>query len=456
MKLSEEQRLIDTLDEEAERDIPMVLGPFVGGHERQQHKNRATISSFLGKSRRVNAVAIVPRYYCELLTWSLHRYIERNQWKVITTLNYQLPEPVYIDVSTDFNKSENLLMNGILLLEKNDFRLMVTVDINPKWRGSIKVEGHISKKKEVQDFIDGINAIGDRENIYRNKKIELGMRIRFLDIHPQSWDSIILDSGIKKEIRNNTVSFLHKKKVWSKYGIPAKRGILLAGEPGTGKTIICKALMGEAEKITCIVTNAYGLAEYDDYITELYELGCDLSPCIVFIEDIDLIGQNREDVGCRPVLLMLLAALDGVEEKEGIVTVATTNNLETLDKAIRQRPSRFDRVIKLSLPSLEERKELIDLLCQKIPIDKPTQEYIAQKAEHCTPAQLQEIMYSLALQHSGESDEPQLTHLEVSKDDIDTVISKINGRNKQQIGFTILGNHNGEKPDLIGTEKLRH
>lgn len=456
MKLNEEQRFLNAVPGEMEPDMPMVWDPFAGRHERQQRKNRATINSFLGKGSRVNAVAIVPRYYGELLTWSLHRYVEKNQWKVIITLNYQMPEPVYIDVSTDYDKRENLLMNGQLLVEKEDCRLVVTVDVNLKWRGSVKVEGLARKKKEVQDFIDGINAIGDQENIYRNKKIEFGVRLRFLDIRPKSWQNIILDPGIKKEIRGNTVNFLHKKEVWNKYGIPMKRGILLAGEPGTGKTIICKALMAEADKITCIMTNAYGLVE-EDYITELYELACDLSPCIVFIEDIDLIGQNREEFNYRsgPALLALLAVLDGVEEKEGIVTVATTNNLETLDKAIRQRPSRFDRVIELALPSLEEREELISLLCQKIPVDNSTQDCIAHKAEQCTPAQLQEIIFSLAIQHSDELPEPRSTYLEVSKDDIETVISKINGKNRHQIGFTIRGNHNGEKPDLIGTEKLR-
>jgi len=454
LKLSEEQRFLDAAPEEGEPDMPMVWEPFAGSYERQQRKNRSTINSFLGKGSRVNAVAIVPRYYGELLTWSLHRYIVKNQWKTIT-LNY--PEPVYIDVSTDYDKRENLLMNGQLLVEKENCRLVVTVEVNPKWRGSVKVEGLARQKKEVQDFIDGINAIGDQENIYRNKKIEFGVRLRFLDIRPKSWESIILGSGIKNEIRDNTVNFLHKKEVWNKHGIPMKRGILLAGEPGTGKTIICKALMDEAESITCIMTNAYGLGE-EDYITELYDLACDLSPCIVFIEDIDLIGQNREEFNYRsgPALLALLAVLDGVEEKEGIVTVATTNNLETLDKAIRQRPSRFDCVIKLGLPSLEERKELVSLLCRKIPVDKSSQDYIAHEAEHCTPAQLQEIIFSLAIQHSDELLEPHSTYLNLSKGDIETVISKINGRNNHQIGFTFQSNHNGGKPDLIGTEKLIH
>ena len=94
MKLSEEQRFLDALAVEEEPDAPVVWEPFAGRHERRQRKNRATINNFVGKGSRANAVAIVPRYYGELLTWSLHHYIEKNQWKVIITLNYQMPEPM--------------------------------------------------------------------------------------------------------------------------------------------------------------------------------------------------------------------------------------------------------------------------------------------------------------------------------------------------------------------------
>lgn len=92
-----------------------------------------------------------------------------------------------------------------------------------------------------------------------------------------------------------------------------------------------------------------------------------------------------------------------LEEKQGIITVATTNNLQSLDRALSQRPSRFDHVIEIPLPTIEERKELVCLLCQKVPLDEDSREYIAQKAEHCTPAQLQEIIFSLAIEYQDEA-----------------------------------------------------
>lgn len=435
------EKLLDTIDDVAEEELPY---PHWRRQQREQirRKNEATISGFLGKGPRTTQVAITPSYYCGLLTWALKRYIEREGWKIVDTLGYRDPEPYYIDVNTDYDKHENLLMRGQLLLEKDGFRFVITVEACPRCDGSVQAQGPEQQEEAIESFLKGVMKIAKEENFYRGKRIEFGERIRFLNVEGKSWQRIILDRAVKREIKANTVEFLRSAKRWHGFGIPAKRGVLLAGEPGTGKTLICKALMAEADGITCITTNAYKLSA-DEYITDLYAMAQDLSPCIVFIEDIDLIGLNREEYHYQhgPALLSLLNVLDGVEEKREIVTVATTNNWEALDRAISHRPSRFDRVIKLSPPLLEERRQLVSLLCQKIPIAVPTQDYIACKAEGCTPAQLQEIVYSLAIEYREESSQPPSLCLDISRDDVDRAISRINGRNKRQIGFELEKNH---------------
>ena len=294
-------------------------------------------------------------------------------------------------------------------------------------------------------------TIADKENFYRGKKIEFTGQIDFLDVIDKSWDGIVLDTETKADIKANTVGFLEQSEHWIQYGIPAKRGILLSGEPGTGKTIICKALMSEADGITCINANGYAL-DRDNYVTELYELADNLSPSIVFIEDIDLIGQNRGEFGYQrgSALLALLAVLDGIEERKKIVTVATTNFLESLDKALSQRPSRFDRVIKLTRPSVQQRRELVNHLCRKIPIDENMQEYIAIKADNCTPAQLQEIIFSLVIQFTAGQSE-----LSFSNADVERAISRINDKSRYQIGFVVNDNHNGHKCDQFVENKLQ-
>ena len=440
--MSAEERLLEAIEEDEETEAPSFHDQFARRKELLKQKNRATIDNFLGEGRRATAVGIVPRYYGELLTWALKRQIEEDEWTVVGELGYRASEPVFIDVNTDCDQSENLLMDGQVLLQKGELRLVVTVDINMHWRNSVQVESLTASDEKADSFIQSVVTIARERSFYQGKAIRFGGRLRFLNPVCHSWDSIVMSTDTKAEIRANTVDFLRRREVWADYGIPSKRGILLAGQPGTGKTVICKALISEAPGITCITTNAYGLAE-DEYITELYELAEDLSPCIVFIEDIDLIGQDRMEYGYHrgPALLSLLAVLDGIEEKKEIVTVATTNCLDTLDKALSQRPSRFDRVIRLTLPTLEQRKDLVRQLSEKIPLDEATQDRIACKAEDCTPAQLQEIVHGLVIQRPTGALETTF-----NRDDIDRAVSKINDRSKCRLGFNSNGNHNGHKP----------
>ena len=109
----------------------------------------------------------------------------------------------------------------------------------------------------------------------------------------------------------------------------------------TGKTLIAKIPMNQSSGITCIVADEELLTERE-YIRNLYELAQDLKPSIVFIENIELVGEDRR-YGISRSLFSLLSSLDGIRECDGVVTVATTNSIETIDRALKERPSRFDR-----------------------------------------------------------------------------------------------------------------
>lgn len=412
------------------------------GHQELARKNKTAFNLFLGKGKRAYEVGIMPRYYGELLTWALKRHMEREGWQVAKALGYHRREPVYLDVSTACGQKENLLINGQLLLERGDTRLIVTLDVNPRRPNSIVVEGLAESKDEVTSFVAAVLDTGRQQNFYRGKDLEYTGRIQFLEVEGRSWDSVVLDESIKKEIRANTVGFLAREELSREYGIPRKRGLLLAGEPGTGKTIICRALMAEAKDVTCIIANAYVL-DSDAYLTELYDLAADLSPSIVFIEDIDLIGQNREEYGYQKgyVLVSLLSLLDGIQQRKNVVTIATTNCLETLDKALSQRPSRFDRVIRLTKPRLRDRLDIISRLCQRIPLSEPLQQYVADKTDGFTPAQVQEIVYGLVIDQGDDAPVPNV----FSRQEIDRLISRVSGRNGHGVGFHVCGNHHAKK-----------
>ena len=437
-----DEELEDAVEEDVEVvDLDDETHPFMDPFQARK-KRLGIIRAFLGGAKQTQIPIVLPRYYGDLLAWALQRYIERDGWKVVKAIGKYGSTPNYTKVNTDYDVSENVLSRGSLLLLKEDSRVVTTIAVaDPREPASLVVAS--CRKKEARKFTDGVESIAKGPNLYGGKKLEFGGRIRFLSLSPKSWEDLILDPVLKNEIEANTVGFLNRRAKLATYGIPPRRGVILVGEPGTGKTLISKILMNRSPGITCLVAHQSGL-EHSRYIYELYNLAEDLKPSIVFIEDIDLVGEKRGEG-----LFSLLSALDGVEECRDIVTVASTNFLEVIDKALTERPARFDRIIQLPPPSLEQRKELIRSLSQKIPMDENIQDYLARRTERYTPAQVQEAAYSLVIDHGHALDSDEVGGHEFSMTDVDNVLAKISRRNRE-LGFKRLGNNgNGSGVEAV-------
>jgi len=433
----------DMMDGEMDDD----MHPFHNPSE-ERKRNLDTVRTFLGKGKQTQIPVVLPRYYIDLLAWALQRHIKTDGWKVVKALGKYIPTPSYANVNTDYDKCENILCRGCLLLLKKDSRVVATIDAeDPKAPASLVVVS--CRKKDARKFAEGVESIAQGSNLYGGKKLEFGGHIRFLNLTPKTWEDLVLDPALKDEIEANTVGFLNKRAELAKYGIPPRRGVILVGEPGTGKTLVSKILMNRSPGITCIMANGSGLG-YGRYICELYQLAEDLKPSIIFIEDIDLVGEKRGEG-----LFSLLSALDGVEECREIVTVASTNFIEIIDKALTERPSRFDRIIQLPPPSLEQRRELIRSLAQKIPMAENIQDYLARRTEHYTPAQVQEAAYSLVIEHGHGLDCDKPGVHEFNMTDVDNVLAKINRKNRE-LGFKKLGNNgNGNGFEVVARPGIR-
>jgi len=403
----------------------------------QGERHTDTAAKFLGQGKKADTPLTAPRYYADLLAWALKRYIKTEGWKVTNVLGHRRSTPRYRDAETDYDKHENILFDGLLLLRKEDKRFVATIDANATGPASLVITSSSQTRKEASRFIEDVYNMARERNFYKGKKLQLSHRIHFLKLPSKGWQDLALDPTLKEQIIANTTGFFNRTTELSKYGIPQRRGILLVGEAGTGKTLICKILMNDSAGITCILADGSGLM-HSGYIGELYELAQDLSPSMVFIEDIDLIGQQRvrSQYSRSDALAALLSALDGVQECTGVVTVATTNWLEILDEALRQRPSRFDRITKLSLPSVEQRMDLIESLSQAIPMDENVKDYLAKRTEHYTPAQVQEVVYSLVIDHKHSARCDELGYCQFNIEEVDDALSKVNG-NSRPLGFTM-------------------
>jgi len=426
---------MDDMDEEMIRAGVLYDGG-KGTEEELNLKAAETIHKFLGEKSWVAETYTTRWYYGKLLAWSVKSVIKSRGWKIMSVQGYSMDEPVIREIQTDYTKFESCVLDGQFLLEKNNIRLIIIVNGS----NSVQIEASEKHRRLVKSFIRSIGDFLNKHNFYKGKNLDFNGGISFLNAGQREWDSVILDPAMKKEIRLNTIGFLKNCTQLEKYGVPAKRGIILAGEPGTGKTIVCKALMSEADNITCIATNAEGMVQ-DGYIPELFSVAQALCPSIIFIEDIDFIGQARHDVyRGGPPLISLLAEMDGIAEKNAIVTVATSNSFETLDKALSERPSRFDRIFRITRPAYQQRAELVKHISKKIPLSEDVRKHIVEETNGFTPAQIQEVLHGMVIAHSAMGQDI----MQFNRNDVDSCIALLNIRRTGTIGFNAMISPDGK------------
>ena len=179
-----------------------------------------------------------------------------------------------------------------------------------------------------------------------------------------------------KEEVQEIVEFLKKPEVFKKLGGRIPKGVLLVGPPGTGKTLLAKAIAGEAKVPFFAISGSdfeemfvgVGASRMRDMFAEAKKH----APCIVFIDEIDSIGQKRTGAGAiggshayEQTLNTMLVEMDGFDANEGVIVIAATNRPDTLDSALL-RPGRFDRQVVVELPSLKGREDILKLHGAKI------------------------------------------------------------------------------------------
>ena len=206
------------------------------------------------------------------------------------------------------------------------------------------------------------------------------------------FDEIILPENIKQVIKEQVIDFFDKEDLFLKHDIPFKRGLILHGNPGNGKTLLCKILASNLNCNFIWVPSADVAFSYD--ISNIYMLARMIRPCIVLMEDIDLLGfEGRESRASREILGELLNQMDGFHSNSGLITIGTTNNCESLDKAISNRPGRFDIKLPFNDPDFEMRKKLIKKFTEKMEIAKDVDlEDIIKRADKLSCSGVKELI----------------------------------------------------------------
>jgi len=181
-----------------------------------------------------------------------------------------------------------------------------------------------------------------------------------------------------KEEVSELVEFLRDPGKFQKFGGKIPRGVLMCGSPGTGKTLLAKAIAGEA-KVPFFTISGSDFVEMfvgvgASRVRDMFEQAKKHSPCIIFIDEIDAVGRHRgAGVGGgnderEQTLNQLLVEMDGFEGNEGVIVIAATNRPDVLDPAL-MRPGRFDRQVVVPLPDVRGREQILRVHMSKVPVD---------------------------------------------------------------------------------------
>lgn len=262
-----------------------------------------------------------------------------------------------------------------------------------------------------------MQGLGEKGQVY--DETERKTKIKFDDV-----------AGLEEEKNEmiEIVDFLKRPDKYTKMGARVPKGVLLYGKPGTGKTLIAKAIAGEADVPFISMSGSEFIEMFAGLgasrVRSLFKKARKLAPCIVFIDEIDAIGSRRTsnsgaETENNQTLNQLLVEMDGFSSEETIIVLAATNRPEMLDKALL-RPGRFDRQITIPAPDLKGRLEILKIHCKdKKLADDVILESIAEDTAGFTGAELENILNEAAIVATKSK------HDEIKNDDIEEAVKKV-------------------------------
>jgi transitional endoplasmic reticulum ATPase len=245
----------------------------------------------------------------------------------------------------------------------------------------------------------------------------------------ETFDDIGNYESTKKELKEAIISPIEEKGVSHAYNIKPSKGILFFGPPGTGKTMMMRALANEIHagffqvKATNLISAFPG--ESERLISNIFTIARKNAPCVLFFDEIDSIAVSRENPSVddthRHALSQLLVEMDGFTKVKNVIIVGATNRPDLLDKAM-MRPGRFDRIVYMPLPDANGRKKIFQIYLSKLPIGEDIDlKQLTEKTERYSGADIKALCESVA-QLSAQEAASEHKILQITQQDIMNVI----------------------------------
>jgi ATP-dependent 26S proteasome regulatory subunit len=291
-----------------------------------------------------------------------------------------------------------------------------------------------------------IRRLAVEHNVFRGQVISFshdmfGERASALQFHRRprlTADEVILPTETLATIRRQVVGVAEHRERLLAAGQHLKRGLLLYGPPGVGKTHSVRFLMGEMTEVTILELTGDSLGA----IGTACSVARTLQPAMIIVEDVDLIAEEREMYGGgNPLLFELLNEMDGLAEDTDVVFLLTTNRAEALEPALAARPGRVDQAVALELPDADARHRLFALYRGHLDVDESNLDTVIGRTDGVTASFLKELLRRAALIAADADDGG--TRLSVSAAHLDEALDELMDT-RNAMTRTLLG---GRRPD---------
>jgi hypothetical protein len=321
---------------------------------------------------------------------------------------------------------------GLYLINAGDSRLAAMItgasEMGDPRRQKLRLEVMSARAAGAAAFIGEIRQLADRLNVYRGHTITLssGMYIgpgpqtlvQFQPVPSVAREDVVLPAGLLERIERQTVVFSEHADELLKSGRSLKRGLLLFGLPGTGKTLTVMYLIARMPERTVLLTTGSGMG----LIQTVSAMARQLAPSMIVLEDVDLVAQERTTpgFGARPLLFELLNEMDGLRDDRDVIFVLTTNRPDILEPALAARPGRIDLAIELPLPDADGRRHLLHLYSRALELAGVDLDALVDRIEGATPAYVKELLRKATLRalEAGVGDK-------VRQEDIDGALEEL-------------------------------
>jgi hypothetical protein len=294
---------------------------------------------------------------------------------------------------------------------------------------NVTIEVASAGRGRGQAVVDEIRRLAIEHNVFRGHVVTFGGdvfghpfgRVRrpllsFQDRPRLSRDQVVLPPDVLGGIERQVLGVARHAGPLLASGQHLKRGVLLHGAPGTGKTHTIRYLLSELEGVTVLILSGGALG----MIAEACSVARTLQPSLIVVEDVDLIAEDRvRMIGQQPLLFQLLNEMDGLGADLDVTFLLTTNRADLLEPALAQRPGRVDHAAELPLPDAAARRRLLRLYQGSLDLDLADPDAVITRTEGVTASFLKELLRRAALNAADASDAADATRAADARDDAD-------------------------------------